>query len=52
MAAALQVPETRRKIESNGQIVVGNTPREFAEQVAKFADVAEKIVKAIGFKPD
>ncbi len=50
--AALYVPETRAKIEASGQIVVGNTPQEFAEQIARMAELAGKMVKAIGFQPE
>ena len=51
LVAALYVPETRSKIESGGQIVVGNSTREFTEQIARLADFGGKLVKAIGFKP-
>ncbi len=52
IVAALNVPENRKKIESRGQIVVGSTPKEFAVQVTRMADLTGKLVKAIGFKPE
>jgi len=47
---ALDLMQAGALVESGGQIVVGNSTREFTEQIARLADFGGKLVKAIGLK--
>jgi len=44
--AALNVPETSAKIENGGQVVLGGTPEQMAERVARTVEVSTKLVNA------
>jgi tripartite-type tricarboxylate transporter receptor subunit TctC len=49
---ALYVPEVREKLDVAGQLILGNTPEEFAAQIRRALDLATKLVKAVGIQPE
>ena len=49
---AIQQPDVRQKILGSGTEPVGNTPREFAEQIRRELETHEKIIRAVGMKAD
>jgi tripartite-type tricarboxylate transporter receptor subunit TctC len=44
--AALKVPDIRARIEDGGQLVLGGTPEQVAERVAKTVEVSARLVNA------
>ncbi|HSQ02438.1 MAG TPA: tripartite tricarboxylate transporter substrate-binding protein, partial [Burkholderiales bacterium] len=49
---ALKVPSVRERIAASGTDVVGNSPKEFAEQIRRELEQNEKVIKAVGMKAD
>jgi tripartite-type tricarboxylate transporter receptor subunit TctC len=49
---ALEDPAVRKRIEDTGSLVVGNTPEQFAQQIAAEFDVYKKVVEAQKLKLD
>ncbi|WP_174543704.1 tripartite tricarboxylate transporter substrate binding protein BugE [Variovorax boronicumulans] len=49
---SLEEPAVRRRIQDTGSFVVGNTPQEFAQQIAAEFDVYKKVVDSAGLTPD
>jgi tripartite-type tricarboxylate transporter receptor subunit TctC len=49
---ALQDPAVRKRIEDTGSLVIGNSPQEFAAQIARDAAQWSKVIKAAGVKAD
>ncbi len=49
---ALQDPAVRKRIEDTGSIVLGNTPEQFAQQMAAELDVYKKVVTTQKLKLD
>ena len=50
--AALKVPETTQKIVEDGGIIVGGTPQEFADLIAREQQRWGAVVRNAGIKPD
>src|SRR5262245_5635355 len=49
---AMQSPEVKEKLASQGAILSGNTPQEFAAYIKSEIDKWGKVVKAAGIKPN
>jgi tripartite-type tricarboxylate transporter receptor subunit TctC len=52
IAKGLNSPEIRKQIESRGQMVLANTPEEFAAQIRSLTELAARLVKAAGIRPE
>jgi tripartite-type tricarboxylate transporter receptor subunit TctC len=52
VAKAVKAPEFREKLESQGGIVVGNTPAEFRDVIRKEVDHWAKVLPSINVKMD
>ena len=48
----LEDPAVRKRIEDTGSLIVGNTPEQFAQQIAAEFDVYKKVVAAQNLKLD
>jgi tripartite-type tricarboxylate transporter receptor subunit TctC len=48
---ALNLPETRQRLDAQGLDVVASTPEEFAAQIRRQSDLVGRIVKAAGIEP-
>lgn len=47
---ALEDPAVKKRIEDTGSVVLGNTPEQFAAQIAAEFDVYKKVVQSAGLK--
>ena len=49
---ALEDPAVKKRIEDTGSVVLGNTPEQFATQIAAEFEVYKKVVQSAGLKLD
>lgn len=52
LAASLKDPDTQRKLQELGWVVVGNTPSEALARARADYDVLGQVVRDIGLKPN
>lgn len=52
LAASLKDPDTQRKLQELGWVVVGNTPAEALARARADYDVLGQVVRDIGLKPN
>jgi tripartite-type tricarboxylate transporter receptor subunit TctC len=48
----LHTPETRNKVAALGVLVIGDTPEEFRDKIARDIALVGKVVKEAGIKPE
>jgi tripartite-type tricarboxylate transporter receptor subunit TctC len=48
----LKTPDVRERLAASGTDVVGNSPKEFAEQIRRELEQNGKVIKAVGMKAD
>jgi len=48
----IQLPEVRERVEAQGNIVIGDTPEEFAAYIRAESDKWSKVIKQVGIKLD